>query len=905
MKMTKQKVKSKEEIELLGKKIVNQIEKGKNPEITFPLRNLSNIIYDKKTGTLKLGDKKGTRNFFNVAHAKKFLQTVEVASIIKKELLDSGKHEHLRGVFYISKRTIPGTNVNLVDEQVESLAPDEPLLVRINKTMKFMTGEEILNYVKVNGRKIYDDGKKERYTNIGLKVCSFDSDYKIKELPATLFIKHPSNKIVKIRTSSGKTVKVTLSHSLFTSKYGLPISKEVKDLKIGDWIAVPRKIEIDIFNEDIDVVQNLIDNCPTEILSLITLKGDKSTLNEILKNVDKNKLRQFIKSNYTSNFSAVLGNWKRSAIPLTLVKDLSLNLSAYYGRLKISCKGAKHSYNCKLSKNTDLGLIIGFLLSEGAHTLSERKGERSLSISNKNSEYLQDFNDSFIRNFGDRPAGEIALNTDGVYRLNIGYDLLSYIFEYALEYKVCRAWDKILPPFLFDANEDVISSFLRWFRFGDGSVYSSNTHKLIRLHTTSPNLVNGLLFLLLRLGIRAKVYERDPITKNSHKSFEIRIGNREDVEKLAQITQDFKGLNISKRVNFSSDRIPDVGILVKNNASKLILNEEAYKKFNWYGWDKQETICRTTLQNSATLLSQFGEIDEIVKIVSDYDIAWDKVVNIEDAGVAPYTIDISVPNTQNFIGGNGLLLLHNSDKAIEDLEVITGLSREQMHVSANKMGSMVGNVTLEDSGDTIDCSKLGRGGYSIPSITDELSFIKVSAKYILYMEKAAIFERLNEDKFWQKNNCILVTSQGQTTRGIRRLLQRLSDEENLPIYVLTDFDCWGFYIYSVIKYGSIALAHASERLTIPGVKFLGITADDVVKYDLKKHLIKLNEQDITRMKQVSEYEWFKDNKDWQRQLKMMKDFGAKAEIQALATKGISFISEVYLPTKIKNKEFID
>src|SRR3989344_1661851 len=163
-----------------------------------------------------------------------------------------------------------------------------------------------------------------------------------------------------------------------------------------------------------------------------------------------------------------------------------------------------------------------------------------------------------------------------------------------------------------------------------------------------------------------------------------------------------------------------------------------------------------------------------------------------------------------------------SDKIIEDLEVITGLSREELHVSANKMGSLIGNLILEDSGDTIDCSKLGRGGYSVPSITDELTFKKVDAKYVLYMEKAAIFERLNEDKFWQKNNCILVTSQGQTTRGIRRLLQRLSEEEKLPIYVLCDGDIYGAYIYSVVKYGSIALAHASERLTIPSVKYIGI-----------------------------------------------------------------------------------
>ena len=246
-----------------------------------------------------------------------------------------------------------------------------------------------------------------------------------------------------------------------------------------------------------------------------------------------------------------------------------------------------------------------------------------------------------------------------------------------------------------------------------------------------------------------------------------------------------------------------------------------------------------------------------------------------------------------------------TDKAIEDLEVITGLSREELHVSANKMGSMVGNVILQDSGDTIDCSKLGKGGYSIPSITDELELKKVSAKYVLYMEKAAIFERLNEDKFWQKNNCILVTSQGQTTRGIRRLLQRLAEEESLPIYVLCDGDVYGAYIYSVVKYGSIALAHASERLTIPSVKYIGITMDDVIKYDLKRHLIKLTEQDIARIKQVTEYDWFKDNKEWQRQFKIMKELNGKVEIQSLSAKGISFISEVYLPTKIKNKEFLE
>ncbi len=246
-----------------------------------------------------------------------------------------------------------------------------------------------------------------------------------------------------------------------------------------------------------------------------------------------------------------------------------------------------------------------------------------------------------------------------------------------------------------------------------------------------------------------------------------------------------------------------------------------------------------------------------------------------------------------------------SDKAIEDLELITDYSREYLNVNANKMGSVAGKVVIEDSGDTIDWSKLGSGGWSIPSNVENIAFKKVDAKYVVYMEKAAVWERLHEDRFWAKQNCIIMSSQGQTTRGIRRLLQRLSNEHNLPIYVLADNDPWGWYIYSVIKYGSISLAHMAEEMAIPTVKFIGITCDDVVNYDLKRHFIKLTEQDTSRLKQMQNYEWFAKNKAWQRQFKLMKEFGAKVEIQALSSKGITFISDKYLPEKIKKGEFLD
>ncbi|HEX8792008.1 MAG TPA: hypothetical protein VF765_13730, partial [Polyangiaceae bacterium] len=142
-----------------------------------------------------------------------------------------------------------------------------------------------------------------------------------------------------------------------------------------------------------------------------------------------------------------------------------------------------------------------------------------------------------------------------------------------------------------------------------------------------------------------------------------------------------------------------------------------------------------------------------------------------------------------------------SDPIIEDLEVGIDALREELHLFANRRGLVVGKLTVNDAGDNIDLSRMGRGGWGIPSICepDHLKFVKNSAEFILCVEKQAVWHRLNEDRFWEKHNCILMTSEGQAARGARRLLQRMATELKLPIYVLVDNDPWGLYIYSVLK----------------------------------------------------------------------------------------------------------
>jgi DNA topoisomerase-6 subunit A len=249
-----------------------------------------------------------------------------------------------------------------------------------------------------------------------------------------------------------------------------------------------------------------------------------------------------------------------------------------------------------------------------------------------------------------------------------------------------------------------------------------------------------------------------------------------------------------------------------------------------------------------------------------------------------------------------------SDGILEDLEVTLGSLREELHIFAKKRGTMVGNITVIDSGDEIDCRRMGTGGYAIPSICepDVIQFKKVDAKFVLHVEKDTVWQRFNEDKFWQKHNCILTEGSGQPPRGVRRLLHRLNKEHGLPIICLLDCDPWGHYIYSVIKQGSMALAFESERLAIPQAKYLGIRAKDYEECGLSDDVqIALNDRDVQRAKQIKEYPWFVGKKGWQKEIDGMLRNGFKMEVESLITKDISYVTEVYVPERLKRKDWLE
>ncbi len=255
-----------------------------------------------------------------------------------------------------------------------------------------------------------------------------------------------------------------------------------------------------------------------------------------------------------------------------------------------------------------------------------------------------------------------------------------------------------------------------------------------------------------------------------------------------------------------------------------------------------------------------------------------------------------------------------SDTVMDDIEAMfsmQGVSREQLrYVPDEHGGAVAGKLTVIDPDletgqvERIDCTRFGSGAYSIPSTVEHLSF-ETNAKFILAIETGGIFQRLQSHKFWERENCILVSLAGVPTRSTRRFIRKLSDDCNLAVFAFVDCDPYGFSnIYRTLKVGSGNAAHISQFFSVPQTHYLGVTPQDIIDYELPTH--PLLDVDIKRAKDALKNDpFFKAHKPWKKAIEQLVSMGVRAEQQSLAMWGLNYVMDEYLPAKLKRvKDFL-
>ncbi|KAL7646563.1 UNVERIFIED_CONTAM: hypothetical protein RMT77_001814 [Armadillidium vulgare] len=246
----------------------------------------------------------------------------------------------------------------------------------------------------------------------------------------------------------------------------------------------------------------------------------------------------------------------------------------------------------------------------------------------------------------------------------------------------------------------------------------------------------------------------------------------------------------------------------------------------------------------------------------------------------------------------------NTDKALEDAARMLSVPRRSLHVTATGKGLMAGNLTYVTYDGVRVRVAQALQGMMVPGCVGGITDLQSDARFVLVIEKDATFQKLLESHFLRTMGpSILITGKGYPDLCTRQLVHRLWVELHLPVLALVDADPFGIHIAAVYKFG--AIARTEPNLRVNGLALLGILPSELTTLQLpERALMPLAPCDHGKLAALEAHPALKDQMSWLHQIKCLRKFGYKIEIQSLTHISPDFLTTAYLPTKIKSGHWI-
>jgi DNA topoisomerase-6 subunit A len=188
---------------------------------------------------------------------------------------------------------------------------------------------------------------------------------------------------------------------------------------------------------------------------------------------------------------------------------------------------------------------------------------------------------------------------------------------------------------------------------------------------------------------------------------------------------------------------------------------------------------------------------------------------------------------------------------------------------------------------------------------DSLRFTECSAAGIVLIEDSAVFAQLCAVKAWRNLNMIGATGHGLPRAALRRVLHRLSEQFRLPVYLLTDHDTWGYFIFSVLKRGAIGPHHSCPALSLSDVRHIGLHADDRAQYSCEDLETRRWKPHWTlRLKHMRQYRCFR-KKVWQNEFDRFEQEGVAITLDNFVERlGLETFVQTYVRRKVLEDECV-
>ncbi|MEA3458505.1 MAG: anaerobic ribonucleoside-triphosphate reductase [Candidatus Thermoplasmatota archaeon] len=549
-----------------------------------------------------------------------------------------------------------------------SLAPDEKVLVSQSDPRFSEIGPLIDHHLDENKDDIHMVGSSEvlKIPHGTMFTYGFSrKTQKIKKYPVTALVRHPAKSMYEITTSSGRRVKVTGQHSVFTiNSDGVPEEILVRDIKPDVSIAIPRKIEMETVHTELNLIELFKNSSIKKYLYGVFPSAF------IEKIIDMSDVRDWCNQNYKFDWNNVKYMWrKKGVIPIKLLYDFDVKINKNI--LKSSKIFYRHTKNTAPIKalipiNERLGYILGSLLSEG--WLSDRS-----EFCNTDKKFAKQFINAVENIFG-KGSAHFSSTTrkkprKPLYTVTLSRSIGLFFKEIGLQ---GSSNEKKIPNFIFHSSNECAAGLLKGYYLGDGYFYENkdNNDYSVRLYTNSKELSEGLNLLLLRFGILTKIKEDNKSDYNPKwkKNYIIYISGAANLETYFQIV--LKNKTNFGKVHSGREIIPIVPKILEQIMQKysvkprdVHVSKDSFNKNIRKGRISRQFL-QEIIQKLSEYILQYDERLEKLKILVDSDIYWDKVKEVKEITppkhVYDFEVDIKGDQVNNFVGGSGLVCLHNT-----------------------------------------------------------------------------------------------------------------------------------------------------------------------------------------------------------------------------------------------------
>jgi len=478
----------------------------------------------------------------------------------------------------------------------------------------------------------------------GLTVIGFDG-VSFREFEASHIYRGKSRGLVEVRTSSGRSIRVTPSHKLLRLNPNTCAIEEVPACMLaqGDYLAMPRRLNI---------VAADYQEIPREALEGLRV-DDPAAVKDLLRILlNKYGTLKALSSVLGISYDSLMGYWlgkNRPTYRLYMKIHELAGLTPTHRLRVCPTRGKTLTINPIIDEK--FAELLGLLFSDGMIA------GRSVRFFNNDPYLLERFQHLLSDVFGIRGVVKTFKTVRGV---EVGSKAVVSLLKHLGFPASKKSRTAEVPRVILRSPDSVVASFLRGYLAGDGSFSKG----ILEIVSASPRLINGIGYLLTRLGILYTVSQKGRYSRL------IISGVRELRTLFELILSEVPHLPLSKSVwsyvsSVGENRMTrDVVPLSPNFLIEALSAFSGRLKktgFELYNYTKLGERLGTQMFLKA--INTLGEeLPSRMLIMAEAlkNVFFDEVVDVKFIDGEFTVYDLTVPFVHNFVGGHIPSILHNT-----------------------------------------------------------------------------------------------------------------------------------------------------------------------------------------------------------------------------------------------------